>query len=98
MCFGTFSPSMRESCAVRLTIRYLLMFVHRRDLGQSSVSRLPLGSDRARVCYAKSHLYTLIQKNPVYLILGAGGMRGGGFWILLLQKRKSLCFYKGTNT
>src|SRR3989338_8323345 len=45
-----------------------------RDLGQSSVSRLPLGSDRVRVCNAKSHLYTLIQKNPVSLILGVGGI------------------------
>jgi len=54
-----------------------------RDLGQSSVSRLPLGSDRVRVCYAKSHLYTLIQKNPVSLILGVGGADKkwkGNFW------------------
>ena len=28
----------------RVTIRYLLMFVHRRDVEQSSVSRSPLGA------------------------------------------------------
>jgi hypothetical protein len=76
---------MRESCAVRLTIRYMLMFVHRRDLEQSSVSRT-LSSDRVRVCYAKSHLCILLflrktaqlikYKNPVdFLILGGGRRR-----------------------
>src|SRR3989344_8111615 len=61
------------------TIRYLLMFVHRRDLEQSSVSRF-LSDDRVRVCYAKSHLYTLpnfaslieYKKTVDSLILGSG--------------------------
>ena len=42
----------------RVTIRYLLMFVHRRDVEQSSVSRTFAG-DRVWVCYTKSHLCTL---------------------------------------
>ena len=89
---------MRESCALRLTIRYLLMFVHRRDLEQSSVSR-SLASDRVWVCYAKSHLYTLLflekiaksikYKNPVdSLILVWGGMRAG-FGLGVFEKKFS---------
>ena len=80
-----FSPSMRESCALRLTIRYLLMFVHRRDLGQSSVSRT-LSSDRVWESNAASHLCILlifeekslnflIQKPSRFSHTGCGGRR-----------------------
>ena len=76
---------MRESCLLRVTIRYLLMFVHRRDLVQSSVSRTP-SSDRVRERNAKSHLYTLlffrqnrfinlIQKPSRFSHTGCGGSR-----------------------
>ena len=67
---------MRESCPLRLTIRYLLMFVHRTNTGQSSVSPFRQGA----VCHAVSGLCTLPSfaslikyKNPVdSLILGVG--------------------------
>jgi len=84
---------MRESCPLQVTIRYLLMFVHRRDLVQSSVSRTFSG-DRVRERNAKSLLYTLIQKNPVSLILGAGGGTAdfffwrGGHWEKKLKNGK----------
>src|SRR3989344_212037 len=81
---------MRESYPLQVTIRYMLMFVHRRDLVQSSVSRTFAG-DRVRERNAKSHLYTLIQKNPVSLILGVGGADKkwkGNFWFLHTRVRE----------
>ena len=65
------------------TIRYLLMFVHRRDLEQSSVSRIPYGRQGVgKQCQISSLHSTLIfekfrhnskYKNPVdSLILGVG--------------------------
>jgi len=70
---------MRESCALRLTIRYLLMFVHRRDLEQSSVSRVPRlrsgacpelveGRQGAGMLYQISSLHsTVFEKNRLIL-------------------------------
>ena len=93
---------MRESCPLQVTIRYLLMFVHRRDLVQSSVSRTFTG-DRVRERNAKSHLYTLLifeifrydskYKNPVdSLILGWGEETRGKckeiFWFLHTRVRE----------
>ena len=95
---------MRESCALRLTIRYLLMFVHRRDLEQSSVSRFPRQAwdDRVWESYAKPRLYILlnpsknslgflIQKPSRFSHTGVwGGMRAGfGLGVFAAEFRAS---------